>query len=79
MYSHCFQNAAELCENLSGLPAKDHIPVSQNMFALAIKGIAQASFGIFFDNDIEVLRLRRNYDIVSILIKMFNMPYLSNY
>ncbi len=62
--THCFQNGKEMIEKMSSLPADEHIPLSQYMFALAIKGIAMASFGVFFKDHKEVLKLRKNFDLV---------------
>ena len=59
-----FQNTDELCKKLASKAREEHIPLTEYMFALAIKNIAIATMGLYFKDDKEVLRLRHNYDVV---------------
>ena len=54
-----------LAKKWSSLPTDEHLPLTQFMFALAIKAIAQASYGKFLESDKELLKLKNAYDIVS--------------
>ena len=59
------QIGKDLLAHLMTVPKEEHIPLRQVMFALTIKAITAASFGLFFNDEKEVQKLHQGYDIVS--------------
>ena len=68
------QGANELCKKLAAEPKDEHIPLTEIMFALAIKNIAISMLGLCFEDETELLKLSENYEVVSgKLIIFYNM------
>ena len=55
----------ELVAKWSTKPADEHLPLREYMFAFAIKTMLQASFGKYFKDEQEVLKIKKSSDIVS--------------
>ena len=76
-YSRCFsetamqnyhsviqQTTCEVVQKIEKLPEGEHVPLREYMFAYAIKTVLLAVFGESFQDEKEILGLKRSYDIV---------------
>ena len=59
------QAAEDLAKKWTTVPREEHIPLGQYMFALAIKSIAEASYGKYFEDEELLLKLKTCYEVVS--------------
>ena len=78
--SSCLQIGKDLLAHLMTIPKEEHIPLGQVVFAVAIKAITAASFGLFFNDEKEVRKLHQGYDIVSYIQAslLLVIPHLPN-
>lgn len=60
-----------LVKKWTSLPKDDHVALAQYMSALALKMALVSLFGSHAWSDEEILEIRHNYDIVSILSQFF--------
>ncbi|KAJ8024897.1 Cytochrome P450 20A1 [Holothuria leucospilota] len=67
MLRHFCENFNEIAEEtvqtLAALPQEEGIPLCEHTMVMAIKGIAQTSFGPYFKSDEACRKLRYNYDV----------------
>lgn len=61
-----FKLSEELLTKWLTFPESQHVPLSQHMLGFAMKAVAQTAMGSRFEDDQEVIRFRRNHDVVSL-------------
>ncbi|XP_039210668.1 cytochrome P450 20A1 [Crotalus tigris] len=54
----------ELLTKWLTFPESQHVPLSQHMLGFAMKAVAQTAMGSRFEDDQEVIRFRRNHDVI---------------
>ncbi|KAM9305149.1 cytochrome P450 20A1 [Gastrophryne carolinensis] len=54
----------ELLSKWSSCPQGQHVPLCQHMLGFAMKSVTQTAMGSIFDDDQEVIRFRKNHDVI---------------
>ncbi|KAM6463269.1 cytochrome P450 20A1 isoform 2-T4 [Liasis olivaceus] len=54
----------ELLSKWLTFPESQHVPLSQHMLGFAMKAVTQTAMGSRFEDDQEVIRFRRNHDVI---------------
>ncbi|XP_077997301.1 cytochrome P450 20A1-like [Glandiceps talaboti] len=62
-YCHFQQASDEMMAKISALPAREHIPLSEYMSILILKGFSRAAYGDVFKEEKEAVAFLHDYDI----------------
>lgn len=76
-----YKLSEELLTKWLTFPESQHVPLSQHMLGFAMKTVTQTAMGSRFEDDQEVIRFRRNHDVVSLQkeeAEMFSSVPFSN-